>query len=213
VDEGTWPVEVITCLAERKECISLRQLRGKRPYKVRQFKEQMIVAVLKVALSIIDKVNVWVARIVSWIVILIILVTVYEVIMRYVFNAPTDWAFELNYLLHGPYFLLLGAYTLAQGGHVNVDIFYSKLSPRRRAAIDLLTAPIFFLFVVSMFWYGGKFALQSLAFHENLSSAWAPPIYPVKMVIPLAAGMVIMQGLVKFIRDLHLTITGREGEL
>ncbi len=168
---------------------------------------------LRTSLLIIDRVNEWVARIVSWVVVAIIAATVYEVIMRYVFNAPTQWVFEFNYLVHGPYFLLLGAYTFAVKGHVNVDIIYGRLSPRKRAVVDLFTAPIFFFFMVMMFWFGGKFALNSLAFRETLSSAWAPPIYPIKLMIPAAAVFLILQGLVKFVRDLHHALTGREGEL
>jgi len=168
---------------------------------------------LKVCLHLIDRVNEWVAKALSWVVILIMAATVYEVIRRYVFNSPTQWVFEFNYLIHGPYFLLLGAYTLAVRGHVNVDIVYARFSVRGRAVIDLLTAPFLFFFLAMMFWFGGKFALNAVAYRETLSSAWAPPIYPIKLVIPLAAGLVILQGLAKFIRDLHLALTGRPGEL
>ncbi len=168
---------------------------------------------LKIGLAIIDKINFWVARIVSWAVILIVAATVYEVVMRYLFNAPTKWVFEFNYLIHGTYFLLLGAYTYSVGGHVNVDIFHGRLSPRGQAVVDLITAPVFFFFVVMMFWFGGKFALNSVSFRETLSSAWAPPIYPVKLVIPVAAALLILQGLARFIRNLHFAVTGREGEL
>jgi TRAP-type mannitol/chloroaromatic compound transport system permease small subunit len=168
---------------------------------------------LRICLSIIDKVNELVAKIISWAVIIIVGVTVYEVIMRYAFNAPTQWAFEFNYLLHGPYFLLLGAYTFAIRGHVNVDIFYGRFSPRTRAVFDLFTAPILFFFIIIMFWFGGKYSLNSVAFRETLSSAWGPPIYPVKLVIPVAAALLILQGVAKFIRDLHIALTGREGEL
>ncbi len=170
-------------------------------------------AVLRLCLRAIDGLNRWVARIISWAIILIIGATVYEVVMRYIFNAPTIWVFEFNYLVHGPYFLLLGAYTFAQGGHVNVDILYGRLSPRSKATMDLITSPILFFFLIMMFWYGGKFALNSLSFKETLSSAWAPPVYPVKLIIPVAAILLILQGLAKFIRDFHFAVTGREGEL
>ena len=93
--------------------------------------------VLKKCLHGIDQLNYWVARIVSWAVVVIIAATVYEVIMRYVFNAPTIWVFEFNYLLHGPYFLLIGAYTFAVNGHVNVDIFYGRLKPRAAKQVVL----------------------------------------------------------------------------
>ncbi|MGD9124562.1 MAG: TRAP transporter small permease subunit [Desulfarculaceae bacterium] len=170
-------------------------------------------AALKAILAAIDKINHLVAKLVSWVIVFIMAATVFEVVMRYVFDSPTEWVFEFNYLLHGPYFLIVGAYTFALGGHVNVDIFYGRFSPRARAIIDLFTAPIFFFFMAMMFWHGGKFALNSLALRETLSSAWAPPVYPVKLMIPLAAAMVVAQGLVKFSRDLHHALTGREGEL
>ena len=102
--------------------------------------------VLKKCLRAIDVLNLWVGKTVSWVVILIIATTVYEVIMRYLFNAPTKWVFEFNYLIHGPYFLLLGAYTFAIDGHVNVDIIYGRLSPRAKAIVDLFTMPLFFFF-------------------------------------------------------------------
>jgi TRAP-type mannitol/chloroaromatic compound transport system permease small subunit len=165
---------------------------------------------LRTCLSVIDKINEWVAKLVSWAIILIIGSTAYEVIMRYVFASPTEWSFELNYLTNGVYFLLLGAFTFAVQGHVNVDIFYARFSPRTRAIVDLLTAPLFFFFISMMLIFGGQFALDSLAYRETLSSAWAPPIYPVKMIIPIAAAMLIIQGIAKFIRDLHTAITGKE---
>jgi len=168
---------------------------------------------LRTCLSIIDKINEWVAKLVSWAIILIIGSTAYEVIMRYVFASPTEWSFELNYLTNGVYFLLLGAFTFAVRGHVNVDIFYARFSPRTQAIVDLITAPLFFFFISMMLIFGAQFALDSLAYRETLSSAWAPPIYPVKMIIPVAAVMLILQGLAKFIRDLHTALTGRKGEL
>jgi TRAP-type mannitol/chloroaromatic compound transport system permease small subunit len=168
---------------------------------------------LRRTLWAIDTINEWIAKILSWLVLLILAATAYEVVMRYVFSAPTQWVFEFNYLVHGAYFMLLGAYTMAVRGHVNVDILYQRFSRRTQAWIDLFTAPIFFFFVAMMFWMGGKFALNAVAVRETLSSAWAPPIYPIKLVIPVAAAMVILQGGAKFIRDLHLVLTGKEGQL
>lgn len=165
---------------------------------------------LRGLLQAIDKINEWIAKVLSWVVVVLIATTVYEVVRRYVFSSPTSWVFEFNYLIHGAYFMLLGAYTYGVHGHVNVDILYARLSPRRQAALDLFTAPLFFFFMAMMFWFGGRFALTSYGFRETLSSAWAPPVWPVKMVIPVAAALVLLQGLAKFIRDLHMVVTGRE---
>lgn len=161
----------------------------------------------------IDKLNEWVAKGVAWIVVAIIFATVYEVVMRYVFNSPTNWVFEFNYLVHGPYFLLLGAYVYAQNGHVNVDIIHGKLSPRLRAIMDIFSMTFFFIFVFVMLKYGGRFALNSFSFRETLSSAWAPPIYPVKMAIPVAALMLLLQGIARYIRNIHQAVTGLEDKL
>ncbi len=169
--------------------------------------------ILKKVLDGIDKLNETIAKIVSWIIVLIIAATVYEIIMRYVFNSPTNWVFEFNYLAHGPYFLLLGAYAYAQKAHVNVDIIYGRLSARKRAVLDLITSVFFFIFVMMMLIYGGRFALTSWSFRETLSSAWAPPIYPVKMAIPIAAFLLLLQGVAGFIRNLYLAVTGKEGVL
>jgi len=169
--------------------------------------------ILRRILRAIDLLNAWVAKTVSWVVVVIIVATIYEIVMRYVFNAPTSWVFEFNYLIHGPYFMLLGAYCFAINGHVNVDILYGRLSKRGRAVMDLCTMPLFFFFTLMMLVYGSRFALNAWAFREHLSSAWAPPIYPVKFTIPLAALLLLLQGLAKYIRDLHLAFTGKEGAL
>ena len=161
----------------------------------------------------IDLINAWIAKTVSWVIVIIIATTIFEIIMRYIFNAPTDWVFEFNYLIHGPYFMLLGAYTFAINGHVNVDIFYARLSKRAKAVVDGFSMPLFFFFALMMLIYGGRFAMNSLAFRETLSSAWGPPVYPVKFIIPVAAFLLLLQGLAKYIRDLHLAITGKEGAL
>jgi TRAP-type mannitol/chloroaromatic compound transport system permease small subunit len=165
---------------------------------------------LKSFFSIIDKINEWIAKFISWSIIIVIASTGYEVIMRYVFASPTEWSFELNYLLNGAYFMLWGAYTFASKGHVNVDIIYGRLSSRKQAIVDMLTAPFFFFFTLMLLIYGTKFALKSFAFRETLSSAWGPPIYPVKMIIPIAAAMLLLQGLSKFIDDCYTAFTGRK---
>ncbi len=168
---------------------------------------------LQFILRAIDTLNRWVARTISWAVVVIMAATLYEVVMRYVFNAPTKWVFEFNYLLHGPYFLLLGAYTFAVNGHVNVDIIYSKLPLRLRAAADIITMPILLYFLFVMLLSGIQFASNSFAYRETLSSAWGPPIYPVKMVIPVAALLFILQASARLIRDIHVLITGKSGAL
>jgi len=165
---------------------------------------------VKFILHLIDKINERVAKTASLLIFLILGITVYEVIRRYGFNAPTIWAFESNYMLYGIYFMLGGAHTFYLGKHVNVDILYAKFSPKTRAKIDLVTSFFFFFFCGAMLVYGARFAWSSVLMRERLSSAWAPPIYPVKLIIPISAFLIILQGVAKFIRDLITVITEKE---
>ncbi|MBS3918635.1 MAG: TRAP transporter small permease subunit [Deltaproteobacteria bacterium] len=165
---------------------------------------------IKTLLRIIDFISEWIGKMVSFLVIVIIGVTIWEVVLRYVFNAPTIWAFDAAYLIFGAYGVLGGAYTLYLRGHVNVDILYGRLSLRRRAIVDLVTSIFFFLFCGLLLWKGGEMAWDSLKIMERGSSAWNPPIYPIKLTIPLGAFLLLIQGVAKFIRDLMMAATGKE---
>ena len=134
---------------------------------------------------------------------------VYEVVARYGFNAPTVWAYELTIFLFGACMIIGGAYAHRYGAHVNVDIVYGRLSPRGKAILDLLTAAIFFLFVGILLWRGWEFGLTSVRNLERSDTLWAPPYYFFKMTLPIGAGLVFLQGLAKFIRDLTTAVTGR----
>jgi len=131
-----------------------------------------------------------------------------EVIRRYLFNAPTVWANELTQMLFGAYIVLAGGYILAIEGHVNVDILYSRLSRKTQAILDIITSVLFFMFCLMMVYYGGSLAWESLSTFEHSQSAWNPPIYPVKLTIPIGAGLLLLQGIAKLIRDILFLIKG-----
>ena len=163
-------------------------------------------------LSIIDRLSEWSGRIAGFLVIFTILVMVYEVVARYGFKAPSIWGFELTIFLCVTAMIIGGAYTLRYGGHVNVDILHSHFSLRGRAILDLVTATLFFAFVGMLAWKGWEFAWGSVKYFEHTDSLWSPPIYPFKMMLPIAAWLLLLQGLVKFIRDLDTAITGKEAK-
>jgi TRAP-type mannitol/chloroaromatic compound transport system permease small subunit len=163
---------------------------------------------IKISLRTIDSISEWSGKMVSFLIIVITGVTIWEVILRYIFNSPTKWAFDAAYLVFGAYGVLGGAYTLYLNGHVNVDIVYGRLPLRVRAIIDLVTSVFFFLFCGLLLWKGGEMAWDSLKIMERGSSAWAPPVYPIKLTIPLGAFLLLLQGTAKFIRDLLKVIKG-----
>lgn len=164
---------------------------------------------LKAVLNFIDSLNDRVGRILSYGVFFMFVLVLIEVIRRYFFNSPTVWGNELTQLIFGAYVILSGGYILRHGGHVNVDIFYSQLSDRWKAVVDIVTFVVFFLFSGIMLIYGSSFALESLTTYEHSQSAWNPPIYPFKLMIPLAALLLLLQGLTKLIRDVYFLVTGK----
>ena len=172
-------------------------------------------SILKTFLKFIDAVNDQVGNFLSYFLFFFFLLLFMEVILRYFFNSPTVWANELAQMLFGAYAILAGGYILRTGGHVNVDILYSRLSKKSRAALDIFTSILFFLFCGMLLIYGGSLAWDSLSRFEHSQSAWNPPLYPAKLMIPLAALLLMLQGLAKLIRDvlilLDIGIDGDQG--
>ena len=159
-------------------------------------------SLLKAFLKIINAVNDWVGNLLSYFLFLFFALLFMEVIFRYFFNSPTVWANELAQMLFGAYAILAGGYIMRTGGHVNVDIVYSRLSIKSKAGLDIFTSILFFLFCGMLLIYGGSLAWDSLARFEHSQSAWNPPLYPAKLMIPLAALFLMLQGLAKLIRDI-----------
>jgi TRAP-type mannitol/chloroaromatic compound transport system permease small subunit len=162
------------------------------------------------ALSHIDRVSEWTGKATSYLILLLTAVITYEVVLRYGFNSPTIWAQETSTYIFGAFFMLGGAYVMRHDGHVRVDIIYSRLSPRRRAIVDLITFPIFFfLFLGILVTEGTGMAIWSWTIWEHTQSPWSPPIYPLKTVIPVAALLLLLQGIARYIRDIMVLVKNR----
>ena len=159
-------------------------------------------------LSVVDKINNVFGKWVSLLVIPCTLVLFYEVIMRYLFNAPTIWVHETSNYFFGALFVLGGAYTLLHSGHVNVEILYNRMPIRLRAIFDILTSAVFYLMIGVIFWFGIKVAVISVESLETSHTVWGPPVYPMKLLVPIGAGLMLLQGTVKLIRDIGSLITG-----
>ncbi len=165
---------------------------------------------LTAILGFIDALNDWVGRALSYAVLAMFVLVLSEVIRRYFFNAPTVWGNELTQLIFGMYVILSGGHVMRWGGHVNVDILYSRISTRTKAVVDIFTCSLFFLFCGMMLLYGGSLALESLSILERSNSAWEARLYPWKMMIPIGALLLLLQGVAKLVRDILTVATGTE---
>jgi TRAP-type mannitol/chloroaromatic compound transport system permease small subunit len=151
----------------------------------------------------IDTLNEWTGRIVGFQIVFIVGVVVYEVVMRSVFVRPTLWANETMVYVTAMAYLLGGGYTLLHRRHVIVDVIYQRLLPRTRARLDLLTFLFFVIYMLTLIWVGWLFAWGSVLQRETAGTPWNPPIYPVKLAIPLAGLLVLLQGLANVVRDFY----------
>lgn len=150
----------------------------------------------------IDTFSVWVGKVFGWLILVLTLGTTYEVIVRYIFRAPTTWAFDFSYITYGALFLMAGAYTLSRNGHVRADVIYRLWPQRTQAMIDLALYLIFFFPAVLAWIYAGwKFAEMSVQFREvSIFSPAGVPVFPLKSLIPLTGVMLFLQGAAEVIR-------------
>jgi len=163
-------------------------------------------------LVVLDGIIYWSGKIITPLLGIIMAVLTYEIVMRYVFNAPTIWAHETSTYVFAIYVLLAGGYTLREGFFVRMDILYVRFPSRAKAIVDLFTSWIALSYILCMLWWGGITAWESLKVWEVSTTVWAPPIYPVKVAITLAAFLLLVEWFVKFIRDL-ITATNSEESL
>jgi TRAP-type mannitol/chloroaromatic compound transport system permease small subunit len=158
----------------------------------------------------IDRISDVSGKIFAWLILVLTLVVSVEVFKRYILNAPTAWIFDLDAMLYGTLFMLCGAYTLAQNGHVRGDFLYSSMRPRVQAGLDLALYILFFIpGIVALIYAGTDYAGLSWYINEHSNvTAEGPPVYPFKTVIPIAGILVIIQGVAEIVRCVVCLKTG-----
>ncbi len=130
----------------------------------------------------------------------------YEVIARYIFNSPTNWVHEGMFLMFGMQYLMSGAYAYMADSHVRVDVFYARLSVRRKAITDLLTSVFFFIFAGTLLVTGWTFMMDSFEVGEVSFTEWAIQYWPVKITIVVGAALILVQGIAKMLADFQIAM-------
>ncbi len=146
----------------------------------------------------------WIGRFVSYWTLLSIFVYYYEVVVRFMFNSPTNWVHESMFLMYGMQYLLCGAFALRSDSHVRVDVFYTKFSRRGKALADVLTSFFFFVFVGTLLWTGFTYAWQATAIGEVSFSEWGVQYWPIKLTMPIGAALLLAQGVAHLLRDIRI---------
>lgn len=164
-------------------------------------------------LKFIDRISEWSGKAAALLVVPLTLVVTYEVIMRNFFNHPSNWGYDVSWMIYSLSFMIGGAYTLMRHGHVRIDIVYNVMSPRTQRIFNIFIYIIFFLVsAVILAWGGVKFAADAWASGEKLStSTWGFPSAYSKTVIPVAYILLALQSIAEVIRNI-LSLQGKENK-
>lgn len=169
------------------------------------------VLIVRALLRVIDLISEWTGKLFSWLCIVLIAVMSYEVLMRYVFDAPTIWSFQVSAMLGASFYAMGWAYVHKHNSHIRIDIFYTRLSPRKKAIIDvagtlLLFIPLFIVLTdvaVSTAWHSW---LRNEKMYET---HWYPPAAPLRTIVAIAICLFSLEAGARFIRDLYLLVRNK----
>jgi len=162
-------------------------------------------------IKFIDGINLRVGRAFAWLFLPLVYVLVHEIVATKVFAKPTDWAFDFSYMLYGTIFMMGAAYTLAIDGHVRGDIFYRLWKPKTQATLDLtLYLLVFYPAMIALLIAGWSYGYYSFSINEkSLQSPFGPIIWPLKLVIPATALLMLLQGISQVAKCIRCIKRGR----
>ena len=171
-------------------------------------------AIMMCAIRAIDRFSEWTGVAVAWLTVPLVIAVAWEIIARYLFAAPTIWAFDLTYMLYGAMFMLGAAYALRVGAHIRTDFFWERWSWRTRGIIDSVAYLVFFFPGIALFlWVGWNEAWYAYDIGETSEQTpWRPLLWPLKATIPLAAALLLVQGVSELTKSLYAAFTGRKLE-
>jgi TRAP-type mannitol/chloroaromatic compound transport system permease small subunit len=154
------------------------------------------------ALKVIDQISEWAGKTVSWLLLVLIFTVAYDLFARRLTGRATDWAFDINYMIYGTNFMIAGAYALLHNSHVRVDVLYNNFSPKTRAWLEIFFYVVLMLpmcgFLLYATWLDFSYAWE--AKEVSIQSAWHPPIYHYKFVMPLTFFLLILQSISQLVK-------------
>ena len=159
----------------------------------------------------VDQLNKTIGHAFAWCIVILAFGTCYEVFVRYVLDDPTSWAFDMSYLMYGAVFFMAGAYTLSRGGHVRADMFYRLWSDRTQAKVEFVLYVLFFFpGILALVVAGWGYGTESLRLREvSVNSPTGVPIWPLKMMIPVGASLMALQGFAELLRCVQCLRDGK----
>jgi TRAP-type mannitol/chloroaromatic compound transport system permease small subunit len=162
----------------------------------------------------IDRFSDITGRIIALTMLFLVVTITYEVVMRYGFNAPTVWVYESSFMVNGAAFMLGCGYALYKGAHVRTDIYWENFSERTKGIVDMISYILLFYPVMITFMVVSYDAtLHSYDTGErSQESVWRAIMWPFRATIPLAALLLMIQGVSEVLKCWYQIQFGREFE-
>lgn len=150
----------------------------------------------------VDAMNDKFGQLANVLILLACVVSAGNALLRYSLDISDNWPLELQWYLFGAAVMLGASYTLAQNGHVRVDIIYGNVSDRARLWIDIFGLLLFLLPACTLFaWLSWKtLFLPSWDIMEHSSNSGGLPRYPIKFMLPLGFALLVLQGLSELVK-------------
>ncbi|MBA4207988.1 MAG: C4-dicarboxylate ABC transporter permease [Parvibaculum sp.] len=156
----------------------------------------------RVYVRYVESVNRVVGRIVMYLIFVMIGVMLYASFSRTVIGMPVNWAMEMGQFLLAAYYLLGGGYSLQINAHVRMDLLYGRLSPRKMAFTDTLTA-FCLIFYLSTLLIGGISSTEYAITYKQVNyTSWAPLLWPIKSIMTFGIFLMLLQAVAIFFKDL-----------
>jgi TRAP-type mannitol/chloroaromatic compound transport system permease small subunit len=171
----------------------------------------MRTAILRAIVSKIEQVSQWTGKAVSWLMVVLVLEVSYDVIMRYVFNEPTVWSYDISYMLSGTVIMLAAAWVMVLDQHIALDVLSNRFTTRTKLSLDVV---FFTVCVLPMLYFLLQHSITVTwravsIFEQSNISYWRAYIWPYRIIVSAGFLLLIVQSIATLIRKLYL-LTGSE---
>lgn len=149
----------------------------------------------------VDAVNYRVGRVAMYLFFVMGAILLASTASRLVLGVPINWALEMSQFILSAYYLLGGAYSMQLDAHVRMDLFYGMMRPKTRATTDAFTILFVIFYLVVLLWGGISSTEYSITYNQKNYTAWAPVLWPVKIIMTIGIFLMLLQTIAQFFKD------------
>lgn len=160
-------------------------------------------------MTILEKFTKILSNLVAWITLMVTLIVVYDVILRYFFQMPSEWPSILSSYGFAYLIMIGGVYVQFTHCHIRTDMIYNKLNLKGKALLDVIFSLCLIIFCAVLVWTGWSSFVDSLVLKKVQAGVLAWPLWPHLVVIPLGAFLTMLWGVIDLYRNVYSLVKGR----